>query len=102
VSALADARRHLRERAEHVLLQAAMEQLRREHPASTVAPPHDRRDVVWRALFVPLYRRIPWETKVRAMRALGMTGERSGWSAPERRPGEPWRPPAVTDGGGPR
>ena len=95
MTAVADARRHLRARAEHVLLQAAMEQLRREHPAATAPPRHDRADLAWRVLFVPVYRRIPWETKVRAMRALGMTAERSGWTAPERRPGQPWRPPVV-------
>ena len=32
------------------------------------------------------------------MRVLGMTAERSRWTALERRPGEPWRLPAVTNG----
>jgi hypothetical protein len=44
-------------------------------------------------VFVPLYRRVPWETKQRAMRALKMTAEGHGWTPPARRPGEPWRPP---------
>jgi len=96
----ADVRRRLRARAEHVLLQAAMEELRREHPAGTTAPYHHRRDLAWRRLFVPLYRRIPWDAKVRAMHALGMTAERHGWTPPPRRPGVAWRPPAPTAGPG--
>ena len=100
MSGVADARRRLRERAEHALRQAAMEDLRREHPASTVAPYRDRRDLAWRLLFVPLYRRVPWTTKVRAMHALGMTAERSGWTPPERSPRAPWRPPARNAGDG--
>jgi hypothetical protein len=27
------------------------------------------------------------------MHALRMTAERSGWTAPERHPSDPWRPP---------
>jgi hypothetical protein len=42
---------------------------------------------------VPLYRRMPWEAKVKAMHALRMTAESNGWTRPARRPGEPWRPP---------
>jgi len=41
--------------------------------------------------FVPLYRRLPWAVKRRAMFALRMTA--AGWTPPPRRPGEPWRPP---------
>jgi hypothetical protein len=44
-------------------------------------------------VFVPLYRRVPWEVKRRAMRALRMTAEGNGWTPPARAPGEPWRPP---------
>ena len=45
-------------------------------------------------MFVPLYRRVPWEVKERAMHALGMTAERSGWTPPARSPSDPWVPPA--------
>jgi hypothetical protein len=45
----------------------------------------------WRVVFVPLYRRLPWSVKERAMGMLGMTAK--GWQPPARKPGEPWRPP---------
>jgi hypothetical protein len=89
------AKQRLRERAEHHLRLAAMEEMRRRHPGGTVEPYRERRGVLWRRAFVPLYTSVPWGFKVRAMRALRMTAESSGWSPPPRRPGEPWRPPAT-------
>ncbi len=93
MSALADAQQRLRERAEHHLRVAAMEDLRARHPQATTAPYRTRGDWFWRLVFVPLYRRVPWEVKQRAMRALRMTAEGHGWTPPARRPGQPWRPP---------
>ena len=90
MSTLADTKRRLRERSEHYLLQAAMRDLGSGAPG-TVRPYRGREGLLWRWLFVPLYRRLPWAFKQRAMRTLHMTA--SGWRAPERRPGEPWRPP---------
>lgn len=87
-------KQQLRDRAEHHLRIAAMEDLRARHPQGTSAPYREPGALFWRRVFVPLYRRIPWETKERAMRALGMTAERAGWTPPPRRPGRPWRPPA--------
>jgi hypothetical protein len=93
VKGLAVLRRRLRDRSEYYLRLAAMEELRRDHPRGTKpsAPPPG--GLLWRRLFVPLYRRVSWEHKTRAMRALRMTA--SGWEPPARRPGEPWRPPAA-------
>ena len=90
MSAVADIKRRLRERSEHYLMQAAMRDVGRGAPA-TVKAYQGRDGLLWRILFVPLYRRLPWELKQRAMHTLGMTA--TGWRAPERRPGEPWRPP---------
>jgi hypothetical protein len=87
---LAQLKRRLRERSEHYLLQAAVRDLGRDAPG-TVAPYPDRSGLLWRALFVPLYRRLPWEVKRRAMATLRMTA--AGWTPPERRPHAPWRPP---------
>ena len=90
---LAGAQQRLREQAEQHLRIAAMEDLRRRHPQATTAPYRPRGAYFWRFVFVPLYRRVPWEAKEKAMRALRMTAESSGWTPPPRRPGEPWRPP---------
>jgi hypothetical protein len=90
MSSVAHIKRRLRERSEHYLMQAAMRDLRRDAP-STVEAYRGRDGLLWRWIFVPLYRRLPWALKQRAMSLLRMTA--SGWRAPERRPGEPWRPP---------
>ena len=86
-------RARLREQAVHHLRVAAMEDLRRRHPQATTAPHRARGAWFWRFVFVPLYRRMPWEAKVKAMHALRMTAESNGWTLPARAPGEPWRPP---------
>jgi hypothetical protein len=90
---LAGAQQRLREQAEQHLRIAAMEDLRRRHPQATTAPYRPRGAYFWRFVFVPLYRRVPWEAKEKAMRALRMTAASSGWTPPPRRPSEPWRPP---------
>jgi hypothetical protein len=83
-------KRRLRDRSEHFLLQAAMRQVGSGAP-STVKPYRGRDGLLWRLLFVPLYRRVPWTVKRRAMGALRMTS--SGFTPPSREPREPWRPP---------
>ena len=95
MSGLAESKQQLREHAEHHLRVAAMEDMRRRHPGGTVEPYRERGALLWTRVFVPLYRRLPWRLKVRAMHALRMTAESSGWTAPARRPGEPWRPPGT-------
>jgi hypothetical protein len=84
------AKRRLRERSEHYLMLAAIRELGSGVPG-TVKPHGDRGGRLWRWLFVPLYRRVPWPLKRRAMDVLRMTA--SGFTPPPRRPGEPWRPP---------
>ena len=84
------AKRRLREQSEHYLMQAAIRRHGTGVPG-TVKPYRERGGLLWRFLFVPLYRRVPWAAKARAMRALRMTT--SGFTPPARRPGEPWRPP---------
>ena len=88
------AQARLRERAELHLRLAAVDELRRAHPDVTTAPHRPPGGAFWRYVFVPLYRRVPWAQKERAMHALGMTAESHGWTPPPRQPGTPWRPPA--------
>ena len=90
MNAAAELKRRLRDRSEHYLMSAAVRDLGTGQPG-TVAPYRDRGGLLWRLLFVPLYRRVPWPLKHRAMDALRMTAR--GWQPPERRPREPWRPP---------
>ena len=92
--ALAELKHRLRERAEHHLRVAAMAELRQRYPDGTTRAYQERGAWFWRRVFVPLYRSIPWTVKERAMHALRMTAESSGWTPPPRRPSEPWRPPA--------
>jgi hypothetical protein len=55
------AQARLREQAELHLRLAAMNQLRRDHPGATSAPHRPSGGAFWRFVFVPLYRRVPWE-----------------------------------------
>jgi hypothetical protein len=85
------AQARLRERSEYFLRLAAMEDQRRRNPGATTEPALARGGLFWRFVFVPLYRRVPWHHKARAMRALRMTA--SGWPEGRKPFGEPWRPP---------
>jgi hypothetical protein len=88
----AERKRQLRTRSEHVLRLAAMENVARRYPRRTVPSALSDEGPFWRLVFVPLYRRVPWEFKRDAMRKLKMTAQ--GWPEESRRFGEPWRPPA--------
>ena len=66
MSRLAELKRRLRERSEHYLLLERRARLGAGVPA-TVAPFSGREGLLWRWLFVPLYRRVPWALKRRAM-----------------------------------
>jgi hypothetical protein len=92
MSAADELKRRLRDRSEHYLMRAAVHDLGTGRPG-TVAPFEDRGGLLWRRLFVPLYRRVPWPVKRRLMEALRMTAR--GWQPPERQPHEPWRPPPL-------
>jgi hypothetical protein len=91
VSKLSQTKRNLRRRSEEHLRRAVLSELGRDEP-STVQPYKPKGGKLWDALFVPVYRRVPWKAKEKAMGALGMTAQ--GWKAPSRQPAEPWRPPA--------
>ena len=91
MSATARRKQRLRESSEYYLRLAAMEDQRRRHPDATTRPAFPRGGRFWRWVFVPLYRRVPWHVKARAMRALRMTA--SDWPEGRRPFGEPWRPP---------
>jgi hypothetical protein len=83
----------LRARSEYALRLAAMEAVGRRYAGSVTKPALPRVGLFWRFVFVPLFRRVPWSTKQKAMRTFKMTA--GGWPADARRFGEPWRPPQV-------
>ena len=87
---MSEFKRRLREQSEHYLLLDAAERLGKGAP-STVKPYRRPEGRFWRLFFVPLYRRVPWAFKRRAMDTLKMTA--SGWTPPSREPGQPWKPP---------
>jgi hypothetical protein len=87
---MSEFKRRLREQSEHYLLLDAAERLGRGAP-STVKPYKRAEGRFWRLFFVPLYRRVPWAFKRRAMDTLKMTA--TGWTPPSREPGQPWKPP---------
>jgi hypothetical protein len=80
----------LRERSERYLREAAMEDLRRAHPDAAVPAYRQRGGVLWRRLFVPLYRRTPWEWRRRAIEALMSP---KGWGPGRSWAGRPKLPP---------
>ncbi len=63
MSPFADQKRRLRARSEHVLRMAAMDDVARRYPTRTVPSAIEDEGPFWRLVFVPLYRRVPWEFK---------------------------------------
>jgi hypothetical protein len=86
-----DCKRLLRARSEYVLRLAAMDDVGRRYPGCVTKSALPRDGAFWRYVFVPLYRRVPWSFKRKAMRVLRMTAR--NWPEDARRFGEPWRPP---------
>jgi len=88
---IAELKHRLREQSEYSLRLAAMEDVGRRYPGLATRPALPRVGLFWRYLFAPLFRRVPWSFKQRAMRTLKMTSQ--NWAEDARRFGEPWRPP---------
>jgi hypothetical protein len=84
-------KQHLREVSERHLMVDAMRRVALQYPSITVATSAIPSSWFWSRLFVPVYRRVPWELRQRTIQLTGMSA--SGWTPPDRRPGEPWRAP---------
>lgn len=85
----AELKRRLRQRSEYALRLAALDDVGRRYPSRTAKSALPPVGPFWRYLFVPLFRRVPWPYKRRAMRTFRMTAR--GWQEDARRFGEPWR-----------
>jgi hypothetical protein len=94
----AQRQRRLRARSEYVLRLAAMDRVGRRHPGKLARSALPNEGPLWRYVFVPLYRRVPWDFRRKAMRSLKMTAQ--GWPEDGRQFGEPWRPPPAKRVGG--
>jgi len=70
---ITDRKRLLRARSEYVLRLAAMDDVGRRYPGHVTKSALPRQGAFWRYVFVPLYRRIPWSFKCKAMRTFRMT-----------------------------
>jgi hypothetical protein len=92
-------KRRLRQRSEYALRLAALDDVARRYPNRTAKSALPPAGLLWRYLFVPLFRRVPWSYKRQAMRRLKMTAP--GWQEDARQFGEPWRPPALDGRGSP-
>ena len=69
---MSDFKQRLREQSEHYLLQDSVRRLGKGVPG-TVSPYRGKDGRLWRLFFVPLYKRVPWAVKRRAMDTLQMT-----------------------------
>ena len=90
----------LRARSEYALRLAAMEDVARRYPGRTAPSALPQVGLFWRYVFEPLFRRVPWSFKQKAMRALKMTAQ--NWREDARQFGEPWRPPPALSADGRR
>lgn len=78
--ALAGASRWLRHNSEHYLLLDAQARMALRHGRPGPPPPRGAREIFWRRVFAPAYRRLPW--KVRATLIHRMPGShRRDWSS---------------------
>jgi hypothetical protein len=90
---LMELKHRLRDRSEYGLRLAAMEDVGRRYPGRVSKSALPQVGIFWRYLFVPLFRRVPWSFKRKAMRRLKMTAR--NWPEDARHFGEPWRPPGA-------
>jgi len=88
---VAELKHRLRVRSEYSLRLAAMKDVGRRYPGHTSTSALPQVGPFWRYLFAPLFRRVPWSFKRKAMRMLKMTSQ--NWPEDARRFGEPWHPP---------
>lgn len=77
--------RWLRQNSEHYLVEAAQRDLSRRHLGRAGPLETDRgpRAFFWRHVFVPVYRRLPWQLRHRVTQAMPGS-HRQRWRQPPR------------------
>jgi hypothetical protein len=78
----------LRSNAEHYLLVAAQERVGRKYAYEVPAPPRRAKDRIFLSVFVPIYRRLPWNLRQAVLRRMPGSHRRT-WEQRERRPHGP-------------
>jgi len=76
--------RQLRSNSEHYLLQDAQVRAAQKHGRNAPPPPRTTRELFWRNVFVPIYRRLPWPVRRFTIGALPGS-HRQEWSPPPTR-----------------
>lgn len=76
--------RWLRTNSEHYLLADAQARAAVNYGKPVPRPPHRTRELFWRKVFVPVYRRLPWSTRHLTM-GLMPGSHRQQWSPPPTR-----------------
>ena len=80
----------LRRNAEHYLLVAAQQRVASRYSFAIVSPPPTLKDRFFLTIFVPIYRRLPWDLRRAVLQRMPGSHRRT-WEPRERRP----RGPAV-------
>jgi hypothetical protein len=76
-----DVARWLRSRSEHYLLITAQEQIARRYAATAPTPPRGLGELLWRRVFAPAYRAMPWPVRHRILQAMPGS-HRQHWAPP--------------------
>ena len=87
---IAEFPRWLRYNAEHYLLVVAQELVGQRYGAPPPRPPAGVKDLFWRRVFAPVYARVPWSVRSRAVRAMPGSHRQqwTAWTQPPHR-GDP-------------
>jgi hypothetical protein len=74
----------LRRNAEHYLLVAAQDRVGPRYGAPRPRPPAGAKELFWMRLFAPVYARVPWPVRSRALHALPGSHRRqwTAWTQP--------------------
>jgi hypothetical protein len=71
----------LRSNSEHYLLQDSQARIARAQNVNPPRKPRSLKDRFWRQIFAPIYRRLPWAIRKRAIQALPGSHRRD-WPEP--------------------
>lgn len=80
--------RWLRSNSEHYLLVDAQERMAAKYGRARPTPPQGARELFWRRLFTPVYRRLPWKMRWSLIQRMPGSHRRS-WAPRQTAPRQP-------------